>query len=98
MAAKKTTLIGMELERYAKKIAEFQDYLDNMDIRSLADDKLRQSEINVQRSLMLDLGVMLSQLEQLRDKEEKRKKEVRGDDYVNPMLRKAMETRDDIDE
>lgn len=69
-----------------------------MDIRSIPDDKVRQNEINVQRALMLDLGVMIANLEQLRKSEEKAKKEVRGNDYVNPMLRKAMEKIEEIDE
>ena len=98
MAAKKGSLIGMELDKYSKKVAEFQEYLDSMDIRSLADDKLRQNEINVQRALMLDLGVMLAHLKSLREDDEKRAKEVRGNDYVNPMLRKAMEERDEIND
>lgn len=97
MSSKKKSLIGMELERYAKKIAQFQDYLDSFDIRSIPDDKLRQAEINIQRALMLDLGVMLAQLESLREKEEKVKREIRGNDYVNPMMRKAIET-DEEDE
>ncbi len=86
MAAKKETLIALELERFERKIKEFQDYLDSNNINNISDDMTRYKEIDTQRNLMKDIGTLLGQLGSLREQEEK-SVSTRGDVKINRRLR-----------
>ena len=58
--------IALELNKYSKKVEEFQRYLENKPIESIADDSARHKEIVVQLSMMEKLPYYLSEIKKLR--------------------------------
>lgn len=82
MAVKKATvpdsLIKIELSKFEKKINEFFDYLDKVKIMKIEDLK----EIDTQIKVMDAVTRWLPILEKLRENEQNRKTETRGDQEI----------------
>jgi hypothetical protein len=78
MAKSKKNYIGLELDRYAEKIKEFQDYLEMNPVGLLQDPKTRITEISMQINMMERLGNMLANLNTLKEGKAEEDKRLRG--------------------
>lgn len=77
MAKSKQNYIGLEVERYSKKIYELQNYLENNPVDQIDDPKTRIQEIQLQVGIMKELGIMLGHLNTLKENKAKQE-ELRG--------------------
>lgn len=81
--------IALELCSLEKKVAEFREYLDNTQIKSIVDDDKRHGEIKIQLLLVEKLGPIVAQLEELKRKATEDsllpQKEIRGDTQLSPL-------------
>lgn len=58
--------IALELNKYEKKVKEFQDYLEAKPINSIVDDGVRHKEIDIQLKMMEKLPFYLSEIKKLK--------------------------------
>jgi hypothetical protein len=63
---KESNPIALELNKYSKKVEEFQNYLENKPITSISDDAARHKEIEVQLKVMEKLPFYLSEIKRLK--------------------------------
>lgn len=71
--------IALEIDKFEKKIKEYQDYLQMMDITKMTEEDSRHREITTQNSIMSLLPVWLEALKKLRDVAQEKQLETRGD-------------------
>lgn len=79
----KSNPISLELDRFEKKIKQYQDYLDRNNLLNIEDAGERHKEISAQNSIMDKLPNWLEGLKRLRDDSEKSQVQMRGDSTVN---------------
>ncbi len=100
--AKKQSRISLEIEKFARKVAELQGYLqdnpietlsDRMDIKPTKNGGAIQTvvasiedQIKLQLLVMKELGPLLDMLDKLRAQEEKEMAEARGNIEINGMM------------
>lgn len=78
MAKKATNTIALEIEKFEKKIKEYQLYLQLMDITKMTEEDSRHKEIGTQNSIMNLLPGWLEALKKLRDVAQEKEMETRG--------------------
>ena len=78
MAKKASSTIALEIEKFEKKIKEYQTYLQLMDITKMTEEESRHKEIGTQNSIMNLLPNWLEALKKLRDVAETKEMETRG--------------------
>lgn len=71
--------IALEIDKFEKKIKQYQDYLQMMDITQMIEEDTRHREITTQNSIMNLLPAWLEALKKLRDVSAEREMETRGD-------------------
>jgi hypothetical protein len=85
MAKSKQNYIGLEVDRYNKKIEELQNYLENNPVDQIFDAKTRIQEIGLQVNIMKELGVMLGHLNILKENKAKQD-DLRGGSKSNTLM------------
>lgn len=81
--AKKDNPISLELDKFEKKIKEYQTYLATYNLLHIQDAAERHKEITAQNSIMNLLPNWLKGLKELREVTEKVEIETRGGATVN---------------
>lgn len=85
---KTNSLIGLELAKLEKKIKQYQEYLEEFNIRTMKDQAERHKEIDCQIKIMNALPNWLASLEKLYGVEnEKKEIEIRGGEEMNGMMK-----------
>lgn len=79
MAKKSNSTIALEIEKFEKKIKEYQTYLQLMDITKMTEEEGRHKEIGTQNSIMNLLPNWLEALKKLREVAQEKEMETRGD-------------------
>lgn len=87
------SVIALEIEKYEKKIAEFQDYLENHANVELAEDKYK--EIEIQIKLMNALPTWILALKNMKEDSQAKEKEVelRGGASISDMAKLSMKEK-----
>lgn len=91
--SKKDNPISLELDKFEKKIKQYQTYLESYNLLHIEDATERHKEITAQNSIMNLLPNWLKGLKELRETAEKVEIETRGGAEVNTAwkLKKGME-------
>lgn len=90
MAKKQTvSVIALEIEKYEKKIAEFQDYLEKHKNFELAEDKYKEGDF--QTRLMDKLPNWILALKAMKEDAETKTIELRGGGAISDGARLIME-------
>jgi len=87
MSKSKDNKVSLELERFEKKIKEYQDYLEKNNILKISDEGDRYKEISAQNSIMDKLPSWLKGLKELRENAEEKTPSTYGDAEI-PMAYK----------
>lgn len=82
-----SSLIGIELTKFEKKMNEFYQYLEDCKLKNIEDLK----EIDTQIKMMDAIIRWLPILEKLRETEETKKIEIRGDQEVGGAFKDLIE-------
>lgn len=81
--AKKDNLVSLELEKFEKKIKQYQTYLETFNLLHIEDAGERHKEITAQNSIMDKLPTWLKGLKELREASDKVVVETRGGAEIN---------------
>lgn len=81
--SKKDNPISLELEKFEKKIKQYQQYLESFNILHIEDASERHKEITAQNTIMDRLPNWLKGLKELREVSEKVAVETRGGVEIN---------------
>lgn len=87
--AKKISLINVELEKFEKKLAEFQSYLEENSINSYSEEKFKEQEMQIK--IMDAVLRWLPQLELLRGEEGKKTVELRKGSTINGLMQSQLD-------
>lgn len=83
---KKEGLIALELKNFEDKIKQFQEYLKKTNPAHIDDDKKRHDEWDCQIKIMNSLPNWLMSLKKLREEEESKQVETRGDATMSGLM------------
>ena len=83
MAKTKKNQVSLELDRFEKKITQYQDYLDKFNIYLIEDAAERHKEITAQNSIMDKLPNWLEGLKKLREDSDKKEIQTYGGSEMN---------------
>lgn len=87
----KDSVIALELERFEKKIKEFQDYLEFTSIKSIGDTKERHNEIDAQIKILNALPNWLTAYERLLEEASTSDQiDVRGGEEISGLMQKKL--------
>lgn len=86
--------IALELDRFEKKIKQYQNYLEDYDFTQILEDKKRHDEIDCQNKIMNNLPNWLAAYEKLLEDEEEaiKKIEVRGEGEMSGLMQQKSKT------
>jgi hypothetical protein len=91
---KDDSIIALELERFEKKIKEFQDYLEFTSIKSIGDTKERHSEIDAQIKILNALPNWLASYEKLLEQNDASKELIlRGDEEMSGLMKNKLKEK-----
>lgn len=97
MAKEKPSVIALEIEKYEKKIFEFQTYLETNDVRRIGeledDGQDKYKEMDIQMKIMNVLPNWLISLKNLKEESATKTVELRGGNQINDAVRLMKERK-----